>query len=246
MIESSRAPQVYLDACKYDWATQFNKFIYPIRHWLYLMKLLRQRQLRFRGLDIYLNRPDQVVLEDEILLFLASYAHISRVLFVGCDWYTKSYHKLFSQQEYWTIEPDPNRAHYGAPNHIVDSLENLPRHFSENYFDLIVCGGALGYGLNTMTAANQAIGGCFHCLNPHGILIMGGHNVASAGSGLFSHLSDCEALERFIPYIFPAMSTSHCVIDTPTRHTFNFYQKPATTQPSTFNTLHLELSQLQV
>lgn len=222
MLDSSRVHEAYGETCKPSWVQRYTRALHPIRHFIYQAQLLSQGQLRFRGLDVYLNSPDRVVLEDEILLFLASYTSISRVLFVGCDWYTKSYRKIFKQQEYWTIEPDVSRACYGSSKHIVAPLENLTLHCPENYFDLIVCNGVLGYGLNTVAAANQAIASCFHCLSPNGILVIGWNNVPQSSP----FPASCEALERFTPYVFPAMSTSQYAIDTANHHTFNFYCKP--------------------
>ncbi len=232
MIESSQIFQMYGHAHQPNWVDRYAKSLHPVRHWLYLMKLLTLGKLRLRGWEVYLNTPDRVILEDEILLFLAAYSGIAKVLFVGCDWYTQAYRKIFSQQEYWTIEPDANRAKYGAPNHIVDSLENLTRHFSENYFDLIVCNGILGYSLNTVAAANQAFSSCLYCLKPQGILIVGWNNIPESSLGLLSH---CEALEQFVPYVFPAMSTAQCTTNTPNYHTFNFYKKPVNVHSTTPN-----------
>src|SRR5882724_8239237 len=55
------------------------------------------------GLNLHLNTDDRRVLEKVILPYFASQSEFLRILFVGCDWYTKPYGKYFKEKEYWTI-----------------------------------------------------------------------------------------------------------------------------------------------
>jgi SAM-dependent methyltransferase len=222
MIESSNNFQSQVNGQGMGWGKLAQSF-HPVRHLVMQIELFGRNQLRRRGLDLYLNSPDRVVLEDRILLYLAASARISRVLFVGCDWYTKPYSKIFKRQEYWTIDPDRDRAKYGSPeHHIVDGLENLSNHRGANYFDLIVCNNVFGYGLDTIVMANQALDNCSSCLKESGILLIGWHHMAQLDVFVPSHY---EAMEQFTPYVFPALSTTQFVTDTPSQHTFNFYTK---------------------
>lgn len=53
---------------------------------------------------------------------------MKNILFVGCEWYTKSYEKLFSEKNHMTIEIDPDLKKYGAKKHFTDSIENIENH----------------------------------------------------------------------------------------------------------------------
>ena len=108
------------------------------------------------GIPVRYSSPARTVLENIIIPYYASHANTSRLLFVGCDWYTKHYRKYFKKCEYWTIDSDPQKKRYGAKNHIVDLLENLDQHFDEEYFDVIICNGVLGFGLNQLKPAEKA------------------------------------------------------------------------------------------
>ena len=70
------------------------------------------------GLGVALQTTDRYVLEKTILPYFAARSDCRRILFVGCEWYTKHYEKIFVNQEYWTIEIDPQLKEYGAKNHV--------------------------------------------------------------------------------------------------------------------------------
>jgi len=99
------------------------------------------------------------------------------VLFVGCDWYTKHYCKFFRGMEYWTIDPDQGKKRYGSRNHLVDFLEHLHYYFPSGYFDLIICNGVYGWGLNQKKQCETAFRNCFDCLREGGEFVLGWDNV---------------------------------------------------------------------
>ncbi|HEY6824557.1 MAG TPA: hypothetical protein VI195_08955, partial [Steroidobacteraceae bacterium] len=107
------------------------------------------RALRYLlGLPVPMDTEDRRVLEQIIFPYLASLADVRRVLFVGCDWYTRHYEPVFfPARTFWTIDPAPRARRFAGRQHIVDALENLPRHFDPDYFDLIICNGVYGFGL---------------------------------------------------------------------------------------------------
>ena len=111
---------------------------------------------RALGLSAQLHTEDRRALEQVILPEYARRTDIARILFVGCAAYTQRYGALFGAREYWTIDPVARRSRYGSPHHIVDQLQNLGRHVRPAYFDLIVCNGVLGWGLNTPADAEIA------------------------------------------------------------------------------------------
>jgi SAM-dependent methyltransferase len=175
------------------------------------------------GFDFYLDTPDRKILETEILPYLAAQPEIRKVLFVGCDWYTKAYRKIFAQQEYWTIEPDPSKKRYGSKHHVIDVLENLDRHFADDTFDLIVCNGVFGHGLNQPDKIEQALQQCFRCLRPNGMFVFGWNDLPE---NLPIPLDACQALRQFQPQVFAPLQTSQFDTQTPYRHFYNFYIKP--------------------
>src|SRR6185436_5792402 len=88
-----------------------------------------------------LRTADRAVLEVTILPYFAQDPRFERILFVGCDWYTKGYSRLFAEKEYWTLEPNRNRAKFGAIRHVEDFSQNVGRHFGTNDLDVIVMNG---------------------------------------------------------------------------------------------------------
>ena len=121
--------------------------------------LLRSVELAvdaLRGRPMHRRAPDRTLLERHILPAYARREDVRRVLFVGCARYTAHYGRLFDHAEYWTMDAVPRNRRWGAPRHIRDRLERLDRHVTPGYFDLIVCNGVLGWGLNRRDDAESA------------------------------------------------------------------------------------------
>lgn len=191
-----------------------------------VIKLLiaKQARLRLPILDEWGKDPEYHTIEKIIIPHLISCDELYKVLYVGCDWYTKPYKRFFNRKEYWTIEIEKEKAKYGAENHIIDSLLNLGRYFKEGYFDLIICNGVFGWGINTEVEMEKASEECFICLRRGGILVLGWDE---EGVGAVPVNPDkCESLKKFKPYIFPSFSASQYLTNTSDRHFFNFYIKP--------------------
>lgn len=177
-----------------------------------------------RALGLSVRRPteDRRVLEEVILPAYARRADIRRVLFVGCAAYTQPYEALFAHSEYWTIDAVPRRRRYGSRNHIVDRLENLGRHVPAAHFDLIICNGVLGWGLNERSDANTAFAACHQHLREAGELVIGWNDVAPRNRVV---PSDVAALRRFESVSFEPLQTAQFEVAVPHRHVFNFYRK---------------------
>jgi SAM-dependent methyltransferase len=188
------------------------------------LQVFKRGELRLRGLDAYLNTRDRQILEESIIPYFVARDDLYKILFVGCDWYTKPYNKLFEHKEYWTIEPDPFKARFGSQKHVIDVLENLEKHFSENYFDLIIANGVFGFGINTKEDAETAFQQCFRSLQQDGIFLLGWDNVSRAKP---FPLQEIRSLNQFAPYVFPPLSTSEYYTETRLRHVFSFFIKAA-------------------
>ena len=167
--------------------------------------------------------PDIEVLRNVLFPALAERPDIHRVLFVGVDFYTKRYHEFFPRQEFWTIDINADKARYGAPRHIVDSLENLGEHFEPGSLDAIVCTGVLGWGLNGREETDVAIGACFDCLRPDGVFVLGW---SDSDGRRPAPLAAIESLRRFEPTTLPPFVTPVYQTFSHHRDQFEFYVKP--------------------
>jgi len=177
----------------------------------------------------FLKNEDRRVLEQVIFPYFLDREACRDVLFVGCDWYTEGYNRWFEEKKnYWTIDADPSNGKYGAKQHIVDRLENVSRHFPAGSFDLIVCNGVFGWGLDARPDAEEAFLACYRCVREKGVLIVGWDNTAERCP---FPLSDCQSLRAFQPLVFPPLGTCEYQTDTTYRHTYTFYVKTEVAGP---------------
>lgn len=175
------------------------------------------------GLLTPLNTTDRIILEESILPFYASQPNIRTVLFVGCSSYTVQYQRqFFAHTTFWTIEPDPTRARYGSNQHVIAPLEELERHFPADTFDLIICNGVYGWGLDRPEQLEAAFAQCHACLHAGGHFLLGWDDIPERAP---VDLESVSSLQRFNRHTFPPLGTWRFVTDTVYRHTFDFYRK---------------------
>jgi len=174
------------------------------------------------GFDLRLKTDDRRVLESLIFPFFIGDHQCRRVLFVGCDWYTAAYPALFRGKEFWTIEINPSRQRYGASQHIADSVTNLRSHFPPATFDLIICNGVIGYGVDDAMLVEKTFEEMAYCLNPGGILIIGWNTLPGK---ILPEPADSAVLRQLSRFIFPPLGTSDYLTANPNRHTFSFFRK---------------------
>ena len=125
------------------------------------------------GCDLRLDTDDRRILEDVIFPFILARQDFRRILFVGCDWFTFGYGRMFQGHEFWTIDIDKFHRKYGAPQHVVDGAQNIREHFQKASFDVIVCNGVFGWGLNERSQVVKAFQGFQECLRPGGLFVLG-------------------------------------------------------------------------
>jgi SAM-dependent methyltransferase len=172
-----------------------------------------------------LKTEDREILEGKILPFLANQTVYQDILFVGCDWYTKSYERLFWQKNYYTLEVDPDKRKYGAKQHIVDIAQNVAQHFAEQSLDAIICNGVMGHGLDNLEDIEFTCESFRNCLKPQGILIIGWNDLPNHRPPV--SFSQMKPLMTFSPYVIPPLNTNHVVCqNTVLKHVFDFYLKP--------------------
>ncbi|MBV9385100.1 MAG: methyltransferase domain-containing protein [Chroococcidiopsidaceae cyanobacterium CP_BM_ER_R8_30] len=194
-------------------------FVRQVQKFLFLIATHRLREF-----DLHLNFPDRHVLEDIIIPYFVKREEYNKILFVGCDWYTRAYKKYFKKKNYWTIEIDKEKRKYGAKKHISDSVEKLSDYVDHNYFDLIFCTGVFGHGMNSRETTEKAINQCFQCLREGGILVFSWNDIPERKP--FSVTQECQSLKKFNSYFFTPLSSHQYTVNDEMRHTFVFYIKP--------------------
>ena len=174
-------------------------------------------------IDLGIRTADRKMLEQDILPFFARDDSYHNILFVGCEWYTRKYNKMFLQRNYWTMEMNPELAPYGGAQHIISKIETIGAHFEANSLDLVVCNGVFGWGLDQKTDIEQAFAGIFKCLKPGGVFLLGWNDVPEHSP---VPLADLESLGKFKTWMFPPLAASNVLASEATQHRYNFYQKP--------------------
>lgn len=175
------------------------------------------------GLEHPLPSEDRRLFEDVVMPYFAREERFRRVLFVGCDWYTKHYERIFATQEYWTLEKDPARARYGSARHVSDVLANIGRHFAPASLDLILCNGVVGWGIDDLVTAEASFDACHTALREQGVLVVGWNDVPHKTP---FRLEECAALRRLRPFVFPPLGSAELQVPVRLRHTFSFFVKP--------------------
>jgi SAM-dependent methyltransferase len=202
----------------------------PPNHWQLVLPALTQPAYAWRlvrkrlGLPLALETEDRRVLEQVILAAYREDKSRRRVLFVGCDFYTAHYaRRYFADREYWTLEPDPARRRFGASRHVIAAFEQLSHHFPRRYFDLIICNGVFGWGLDQREQCEVSFGQACDCLVPGGELMLGWNDLPQRTP---VPLDEIASLRRFERATFAPLGTWRYLTSTPYRHTFDFYRRP--------------------
>ena len=178
---------------------------------------------RHLKMAVPLVTEDRRVLERVIFQHYRRDPRIKTVLFVGCESYTAHYQRCyFAAHDYWSIDPDPTRRKFGARQHITARLEEIGRFFPGGFFNLIICNGVYGWGLNEREDCEAALSQCHACLADAGHLLLGWNDIPGGDP---APLAQVRSLARFAHYSFPAFGAWYYLTDTPLRHTYHFYQK---------------------
>jgi len=172
------------------------------------------------GVDFYLDKNDRRILEGKVLPWVAGSEKFEKILWVGCEWYTRGYRKFFKNKEYWTLEMNPALRKYGSGLHVTDKLQYSPRHFLSGYFDAIFCYGLIGYGINDQLALVQAMQACNQLLRPDGLLVLGWDNDTDR---LAVDVDDALPLDRWSPFELPPVGSAILITPHQGQHTFRFF-----------------------
>ncbi len=199
-------------------ASWFKKHLPP--QWK-LMAKMRWHQGRWR-----LGTEDRIFLEDVILPWFTAREDVRTVLDVGVDWYTRSYPQIFRAQDYWTIDVDADKRRYAGKQHHTLSLTELTRVFRNRQFDLLLCNGVIGWGVNESKDASLALDQCAQVLRPGGWLVVGWNDIPDHRVPGWEKLTTA----AFDPFVFPPVQADHYVTATPYRHRYDFFRRSLTAQ----------------
>lgn len=181
-----------------------------------------------RAVTDFHRQPDRRLLETVILSHLAGSPEIERILFVGCDWYTKPYRRLFRRKNYWTLDIDPEKRRFGAPHHVTDRLCNLPHHAPVGFFDAIVCNGVfMRTAIETFEEAEPSFEACFDALRDDGWFVLGWNDTDALRP---YPPSASPTLGMFSPARFPPLDAQEVLTPTEYRHTYSFFRRPVRTR----------------
>lgn len=185
----------------------------------------RTRLLRYvLRLPTPLDTEDRRLLEDVIFPYYVAQPQYRSILFVGVDWYTRHYERaFFGGKDFWTLDMRARARKFGGRRHVTCTLQDAPRHFAAGCFDLIICNGVYGHGLNAKDACESAFQSCLILLRAGGQLVLGWNDIPERDP---VPLRDVESLTRFAPCEFPPLHSQRYVTNTPYRHAFAFFTKP--------------------
>lgn len=190
-----------------------------------LARMLVVRGRRLFGLSTGLKSADRLLLENVIIRQVAGDASLRRVLMVGCDWYTAHYPSLLPDSTLVTIDPDPRRARFGAPTHHVARLEEIDRYAPEQAFDVVICNGVYGWGLDRPADCERAFDMVRQRLRIGGLLVLGWNDVPAHDP---APLVSIDSLRRLTPCRFAPLDTERLLVQgSVDRHTFAFYRRDA-------------------
>jgi SAM-dependent methyltransferase len=176
--------------------------------------------LKYGG-SFFFPSEDRTVLENQILPFYQLSRTHNDILFVGTEWYTHGYVRMFSHKSFTTLDVGARKARYGASRHITENVTRLDWHFGPGTLDVIFLNGIIGWGLDNLSDAEKVIALCHKCLRPGGHLILGWNDLAANRP---FRLDEIESLTRFRPFIFPQLQSSEHLIDNGWRHVFSFFE----------------------
>ncbi len=196
----------------------------PVRFltdWGYTRRVLRY----LLGLPVPMNTEDRRVLEQVIFPYFLALPRTQRVLFIGCDWYTKHYERaFFAGREYWTVDISAKARKFGGTRHIVAGMQEIAARFEAGRFDLIICNGVYGFGLDTADACEAAFGAAWTRLREGGYLIFGWDDIPERTPVPLESIAALAKFERFTP---APLGAWRYLTDTSYRHTYDFYTRPA-------------------
>jgi hypothetical protein len=117
--------------------------------------------------------PSRQWLLQELLPALKAAGH-KRMLFVGTQAYNRPFYRECHGLKVFSIDPDPANARYGAPDgHHVGFVQDIARLAPGATFDVIVFNGIIGFGVNDVPSALDALKAMAGAATPETLLMIG-------------------------------------------------------------------------
>lgn len=179
--------------------------------------------LAYNGSFFYPSE-DRSILECVIIPYYQLSKEHQRIVFVGNDWYTQGYVRMFQRKWFMTMDPNPDRSQYGHPeNNAVDFAGNLERYVEPGSVDALFLNGIIGWGLNELSAAEETFAAFARCLRPGAHLLIGWNDLVEHKP--FA-LDDIKALKgNFKRRVFEPMGVEEYMIQNEWRHTYSFFER---------------------
>lgn len=171
-----------------------------------------------------LRTPDRIFLEETIIPWFRDHGHTRAVLDIGCDWYTRAYPALLRAAPYHTIDLDPEKARFARgreADHQVGSLLQLDQHYPPGAYDLVLCNGVLGWGVNDRASIALAARQLARVLRPGGWLVLGWNDRDGYRPETLAPFDTAP----FQPFALPPLGDHTHLTPTRSRHTFRILQK---------------------
>ena len=141
-----------------------------------------QQFIRLIPRQQWFREDDRRVLEQVVFRELIVSGKCRKVLFVGCEFYTKWYPRVFeffTDILFATVEPEPSRARFGSKNHhtvgTMETLADSPGHRSS--YDLVILNGIFGFGMDTPEEKTKAFETAYELLKPGGKFLVGYNDI---------------------------------------------------------------------
>ncbi len=117
--------------------------------------------------------PSRQWLLDELLPALKA-AGRKRMLFVGTQAYNRPFYRQCQGLKVFSIDPDPDNARYGAPEgHHIGLVQDIARLAPGETFDVIIFNGIIGFGVNDVPSALDALKAMAGAAAPDALLMIG-------------------------------------------------------------------------
>lgn len=179
--------------------------------------------LAYNGSFFYPSE-DRSLLECVILPYYQLSKDHERIVFVGNDWYTQGYVRMFQRKWYMTMDPNPERSCYGNPdNNVADFAGNLERYVQPGSVDALFLNGIIGWGLNDLGAAEATFAAFSRCLRPGAHLLIGWNDLVEHRPFSLDDIGPLRA--HFKRRVFEPLGVDEYMVPNEWRHTYSFFAR---------------------
>lgn len=130
--------------------------------------------------DLRIGRsPDREVLRASIfpaITKLIAFKRSPSVLWIGCARYTKDYYRVLESRgaQCWTMDIDPKVRRWGRHGrHLTGDLGSVTKLFPKRQFDIILCNGIFGFGIDSWEAQIKAVAAMAAITSSDGWMLLG-------------------------------------------------------------------------